>query len=257
MKIYIKSLFFICLLTLQTTAMDAVGIINDEFFTHPDTIVTFRSLIPHQDSYMAIIDGTTKTENRTKSLVPFFTRTWEHDDVALASHPRIDSTVLCGTRTLTKNLISPQTFPFLFLREIEDKTGELIMGGRVTYYKIREYRRHGDESLFRQQGVPIYDLGLTEERVGGPDVAVCTKEWNITSKWERKTRHRRTHYTSMDVYRITTKYPAPVGLMLAAPTPEEMSRVKVKTELRFKCLEEESPECGNNGGNLPPGAVLL
>lgn len=240
----------------ETKTAEHVGIINDEFFTHPDTIVTFRSLIPHDATYMAIIDGSNQTLTRTISLVPFHNKVWTHDDVAKNSRPTVKATVLCGTRTLLKDLVLDQVSPYIYLQDIEEKTGELLLGGRVTFYMIKEYRRFADDSIFRERLGALYDLTLTEERVAISDVAVCTKEWTITSQWQRKTRHRRTHYTAQDVYRITTKYPHPGIGAFVIPPAEEMSRVRVKTVLKFKSHEAESPECGNNGGNLPLGAVI-
>jgi len=256
MKSIIKSMILYFGFVVSVLSSDALGIINDPFFTHPDTIVTFRSLIPHEDKYMAVIDGSTTDETRSTSLVPFFKNVYIANNEKKSSDHMIEATVLCGTRTLERSMTLLRGIPYVYLRDIEEKSGELTVGGTVTFSLYKEYKRAGEEVPFREHVRSLYDLKMTLERVSATDVAVCVKEWTITSKWQRKTRHKRNHYSAMDIYHIITKYPSSAGNITAQP-PEELSRFFVRKELRFKTTEAESPECGNNGGNLPAGAVII
>jgi hypothetical protein len=257
MRTFLKSSIFFLFTAFSSIATETIGIINDTFFTCPDTIVTFRLLIPHNDSYMAIIDGSDVIANKSVSIVPFFTKSWIHDDIKQESKVRIDATVLCGTRKLENSLMLELPVAYQFLREIEEKSGELSLETQVTVYKMKEFKR-ADDSIYKLLLNALYHLEMKEVRFPATDVTQCTKEWVITSQWQRKTRHSRRHYSAVDVYHITSKVPVTSSLTLTSPIPsEEISRVFTKKELRFKSFEAETPECGNNGGNLPAGSVVI
>lgn len=262
-EINMKKTFLALIITLLTSQLtfaaqkaDVTGIINDEFFTHPDTIVSFRQLIPHDNGYMAVIDGTTTGDNRTISGKPFWKRIFVHNDEKKSSDELIEATVLCGTHTLERSLTLLRAIPYTFLKDTEEFGGQLLVGGTVTYYLIKQYERPGDKSIFREKGKALYELKMTLDRTPAPEISVCYKEWNIISKWQRKTRHARRHYTSHDIYHIITKYPSAEG-MVTAPPSEIMSRTLIRRELTFKCDQAESPECGTHGGNLPTGTVII
>lgn len=250
----IKSAFLSLFFTFYAYGAEQLGVIEDTFFKDPQTIVSVRQLIPHDTIIMAIVDGTTNTENRTLSVRPFFTKTWIHNDEEKESQCKIGTTIVCGHRTLGKDFTQAQKYTYLFLREVEDKTSELTLGGKVTFYAIKEFKRE-DGSIFREKGVALYELELKEERIPAADVTVCFKEWTITSKWQRKLRHSRRHYSAVDVYHTTFK--TFLGMTLTGKEPELVSRGYFRKELRFKATEAETPECGTNGGNLPVGSIIL
>lgn len=256
MKNLIKSMIIALLFVYPALCTEDIGIINDDYYTHPDTIVSFRSLIPHDRGYMAVVDGTTTALTKTKSLVPFFKSIFVfHDETKLADEI-IEATVLCGTRTLERSITLKRGVPYTFLRDVEEKTGELIVGGTQTVMLIKEFQRPGEGGIFRENIKSLYDLKMTREIIGVSDVAVCVKEWVITSQWQRKTRHKRTHYSAIDVYHVVTKFPYVLGVVNGTGS-EEISRTFYRKELKFKCTEAESPECGNNGGLLPTGSVVV
>lgn len=255
MSKFIKSLILL-VFTLNCYATENIGIINDDFFTHPDTVVSFRSLIPHRDGYMAIIDGSSTKETKTLPVSPFWKSIFVHNDVNKTSDELIEATVLCGTNKLERSLTLKRAIPYFYVRDVEERTGELIVGATVSVILFKEYKRAGDNSIFRDREDKLYDLKMSLERIVAPDVTVCFKEWVITSQWKRKTRHSRRHYSAMDVYHITTKYPIPFG-GLTNVAPEEISREYIRKELKYKSIEMEGPECGTNGGNLPSKAIIM
>lgn len=235
-----------------TYSAENIGILEDDFFKDPGTIVTIREVIPHGEGYMAIVDGTSQTKTKTASLSPFYKKLWKHEDDNKTSKCEILATVICGTKKLESTLKLKDDHSYTYLRDIEDKTSELALGETVTFYKIKLYERP-DNTIFREQGSPLYMLIKQEERVPSMDVYICFKEWVITSQWQRKTRHARRIYSAVDIYHTTLKRLCNV----TGANDEIIHKELARTELRFKSTDPESPECGNNGGNLPNKAVII
>jgi len=231
---------------------EKVGIIDEDFFKEVGTIVSIRNVVPHDNHFMAIVDATTSYDSRTTSLIPFYIKTWEHDDVKKVSKCKILATVICGTKTLEFTLPLKEEVPYHYLRDVEDKTSELTLGSTVTFYCIKEFER-ADKTIFREKGLSLYMLTLKEERAASHDVSVCFKEWTITSQWQRKTRHSRRIYSAIDIYHTTLKRMCNV----TGSDDEIINKELVRKELTFKNVDAESPECGTCGGNLPNKAIII
>lgn len=243
------------LLSPNAKGAEGIGVIEDEFFKDQHTIVSIRELVPHDTIIMAIVDATTNEKTQTLSIQPFFTKTWLHDDHHKSSQCQINTSVICGHRKLDKVFLKEQEYPYVYMRELEENSGVLTLGGRVTTYLIKEYKRE-DGSIFREKGEALFDLEMREERVGASDVAVCFKEWVITSQWQRKTRHARHVYSAVDVYHTTIKITYGLTLKISKE-PELLKKDFYRKELTYKHDDPETPECGNNGGDLPAGCIII
>jgi len=252
---FARVLVLVSLLSFNCIAAENIGVIEDPFFKSVDSVVSIRSLIPHDTKIMALVDASTVLENRSMSIVPFYTKTWIHDDDKMISKEKISATVICGVKELTKDFLREQEFPYLFMREVEDKNGNLTIGGRVTYYKIKEYQRP-DQTLCRIMGDALYDLELKEERTSAGYVSVCIQEWEEFTQWKFKVRHRTNLYTSDDVYHVTTKIPYTLG-MQDTPKNSIVSKVYYRKEIKFNSQQAEGPSCGTAGKCIPTGYVVI
>jgi hypothetical protein len=253
-----KLLIIIWALTLSSMSKGAepIGIIEDTFFKDPETIVTIRELVPHDNILLAVVDGSATYDSRTTSVKPFCEKTWEYHDDLLYSLEKWNATILCGTKKLEKSHLKDQQHPHVLVRTYEDKAEEPSLDKIVTIYKMTEYTR-ADGSIYRKQGDAVCDLMMSIERRPSSDVSQCTKEWTITSQWQRKLRHSRRHYSAEDVYHIIRRIPK--GLTMTGNNDREniVEERFIRKELKFKTFEADTPECGTNGGNLPAGSVVI
>lgn len=245
-----------CLIACHAVfSMENVGIIEDPFFKDPGTAVKIKHIFPHKDSVMVVVEGLKDKDTRLLSLSPFCSSTFIHNDEKHTSQEKLSLTVVCGDKLIAEAYMRDTLFPYVFLRDIEDKIGELTLEGSCTFYKMKEFQRK-DGSILRECGEALYKLDLKQERRAIQDVKVCIREWTIISQWQKKKRHARNHYTAIDIYNVTTRTPI---LVITGDNalPVVIKEEFVRKELKFKLQESESPECGDNGKSLPNNSIIL
>lgn len=255
MKNYFKRIFLPLILSTLgiLAALGAedrnIGVIDDPFFSNPTTVVTIRQLMPHDTKILAVVDGTNEDEfTKTISASPFYTKSWKHRDCDLYSQEEIFATIICGQKVIEKSLLKPTQHPYTFLKNSEHREGELVLGGTMRVYEVKEYQRV-DNSIYRRQMNLICTLTMREELVKMPDVSLCYHEWSIMSQWQKKLRHARNHYSCSDVYHVTTSE-NPSG------DKEVTERLFIVHRLVLLSQQAEGPECGSLGRNLPVGYVI-
>lgn len=252
--IFVLAFIFNVSHTFATETGSTIGIIEDKFFKLTNSAISIRTIIPHDDHYMVVVDASTEYENKTTSIRPFFSKSWVHDDDKLFSQEQVLVTVMCGDKVIEKKQTLDVKFPYVFIKSIEENNGILTVQHAVTVYNISEYERC-DKSTFRLKGKAIHDLTLKEEKIVAPQISICQKEWSIISQWQKKLRHYRTVYTAEDVYQITSKTLYNHSGYLA--TPEEISRVFVRKELKVHHIDPDVPECGSVGRQIPASTFIV
>jgi hypothetical protein len=258
MKNSLTVLFFTILLVWQGITAEHVniGMVDNPFFTRTDSVVTIRSLIPHDTQIIAVVDASTEFETKTMTIAPLYSKSWVNNDYNCTARENILATLVCGSKIVDKNILRDIEVPYTFVKESEFQTGDLSPGKTVKVVKTKEYTRP-DGSLYRRLEEDLYSLTMKRESVDLGLMSVCGKEWTIISQWKQKLRHCRSFYTANDIYHITVKQMLKEGLILTGSKPEEIARVFIQRELKFSYVDQESPECGSLGRSVPGGVVLI
>lgn len=251
-------LIFTFLFSFQALGAEKIniGIIEDDFFTRTDSVVTIRALIPHDTQIIAVVDASTQFESKTMTIAPLYSISWVNNDFNCYSQQNILATVICGSKIVDKNILKPNEFPYTFIKESEFQTGDLLPGKTIKVVKTKEYTRP-DGSVYRKLEDDLYSLTMNRVAVSLGQQSVCTREWTIISQWKQKLRHCRTFYNAQDIYHITLKQMLHKDLIITGSEPEEIARVFIHKELKLSHVEQEVPDCGSLGRSLPQGIVLI
>ena len=246
-------LLSLCLISQNTYSAETVGVSNDEFFIKASTKLNIKSLVEHEGRIRAVLEGTGPLNTKTATLEPLVTRTWLHDDKNRHSVQVIHATVLCGDKTVEKEVTFPQKYPYQFQQTLVEKYEEVMVGQTVTVYGCNEYKRQ-DGSLYRLLMPALYDLSLIEKAELIGSGSICIKEREEFTQWKLKTRHVRNHYDIFEVYHLLVKTRLPINSTLEI---EEVSKTLVCRRLKFKCSQNDGPECGSLGKSAPAGYVFV
>lgn len=259
MKNYLLTILCFLIVTFNalSTEKTNIGIIDDEFYKSEFTVVSIRALIPHDTKIIAVVDGSSNHDIRTMTVEPLFSRSWVFHDGRLCEQEKIHATVICGSKIVEKDILRENEVPYLFLKESEQRTGELLPGRTIEVLKTREYTRPSDGSLFRKVEGALYSLEMKRVVVYIGEESVCNREKNIISQWEKKLRHWCHFYDASDVYHITYKTMLTGGLKLTPSEPEEIEKILITRELKIKRSDQEGPHCGSLGRSVTGNRTFI
>ena len=227
--------------------MDEVGIINDPFFIKDGIARSISRVIENGPKIMAQVTATDTHETKNK-LVEALCATvgWQNNDDQLYAQEIVKAQIICGSELLEKEHVKALRFPYTlvketrgnFFGEIPLKEEDIRVGVPVDVYSLIEYKRP-DNTPFIKCGELLGHLSLEETRAVGSEFRHCQREWDITSQWQRKTRHQVQTYTREDV--VKTLY----GISIDGQERRELSKTTV-VELKPKPggYEPEVPTCG-------------